>query len=283
MLINKRLLCIVFTGVRPLTTFQRALRDTMLEGEFMGELVILVVGRTGEGKSTLINSIIELNKQIAKEEAGRNPCTKSLESYIYTDLIPDITITLVDTPGLQDTHRKEQTHIQLIKEQCSQVNLILYCMKMTDQRMVNDDQIAMQKFHQAFGPKFWDRVVFVLTNSNKEDCELSDDRDKIVVEPPFKDLKAWEALKVSRFEGRFKKRKKDLRDFLKEEVLEESDVAIADRIQCVFAGHYKCIPSQPDPYQLHGSENWLYDLAKQCCEEIKVKHTFLKLTLNNSK
>ncbi|XP_019860473.1 PREDICTED: uncharacterized protein LOC109588799 [Amphimedon queenslandica] len=65
-----------------------------------------------------------------------------------------------------------------MKNECHEISLVLYCMKMTDHRFTNDDKVAMQKLHQAFGQNFWERVVFVLTFANTETLKKWDRRDK---------------------------------------------------------------------------------------------------------
>lgn len=71
-------------------------------------------------------------------------------------------------------------------------------------------------------PKFWERVVFVLTCSNNENCEKKDERDERdenVKEPHFSDTEIWNDLTGTRFKGRFQKRVTEMKEFLSKHVL----------------------------------------------------------------
>ena len=240
------------------------------------DIHLLVVGKTGQGKSTLINSLIELEEDIAKEGAETTSCTKSCHSYVYPELLPGVKVRIVDSPGLQDIYTNEQQYIQEMKSQCQEVSLVLYCMKMTDHRLANDDILALRKLNQAFGPGFWKRVLFVLTFANNEKCDQRDSRDEYGPEPPYSDQAAWANLEKRRFVHRVKQHAVDINKLLKQ-VLH-----IDDSVQVVPAGHYKPTRSSPNPKQLPDREDWLYSMIESIHSQIK-KHKFSRLNLNDSK
>ena len=264
----------VIIDVIVMKTMKQALENAKIGGPSK-DIQIIVVGKTGAGKSALINSIIDLEKEIAKEGGGSNPCSETVQKYYCSNVVPGVNVTVIDTPGLQDIHQQEQSYIQEMKSKCGDVTLVLYCMKMIDYRLTNDDKVAMQKLHQAFGPKFWERVVFVLTFANKENCEQRDSRDEQDPEPPYEDEVAWKELIKKRFSGRILHHEKAINSFL------ENTFSIK-RVPFLVAGTYKpsfmcCNPmSLPD-------RDWLLDFLTFCCNEIKEKHRFSKLNLNNSK
>lgn len=238
------------------------------------DIHLLVVGRTGQGKSTLINSLIELAKEVAKEGAEPDICTKSCHSYVYPELLPGVRVRIVDSPGLQDIYANEQKYIQEMKSQCQEVSVVLYCMKMTDHRISNDDKSALRKLNQAFGPGFWKRVLFVLTFANNEKCDQMDNRDEDGPEPPYSDRAAWENLIKRRFVNRVKRRGVDINMFLKQ------DLKIDDLLQFVPAGHYKPSYSNPSPKQLPDRGDWLYDMIESIHSQMK-KNKFSRLNLND--
>ena len=178
------------------------------------ELRMLVTGKTGQGKSTLINGV--LGGQVAKEGARANRCTTEVEG--YTKTINDVPVTVFDSPGLQDRTVKEEEYIQGMRDKCKKLSLVLYCTKMINPRLTDDDKHAMKKLTDAFGEEFWNFTVFVLTFANREDCTRKDDRDKDVEEPDFNDEEGWKALIKERFEGRLKVWEEDLKLFLINEV-----------------------------------------------------------------
>ena len=240
------------------------------------DIQIIILGKTGHGKSALINSIIE--KEIAAEGAHMERTTDAVRLYQCSDVIPGVNVTIIDTPGLQDIRQQEQLYIKEMQSKCQEVTLILYCMKMTDHRLTNDDKVAMQKLHQAFGPKFLERVVFVLTFANKEDCRKNDERDGPEPEPKpsYKDKIAWHKIRKMRFTNRIKHRSKAINTFLKR-------TFHINGIPFSVAGTYEEDCDNLTPMVLLDRENWLYDLLSLCCHEIKEKHKFTKLSLNDSK
>lgn len=238
------------------------------------DIRLFVVGRTGQGKSTLINSIIELEKVIAAEGAKANTCTTKPQSYFFPSVVPGVNITLIDTPGLQDIHGKEQNYIHQMKKECPEVSLVLYCMSMVEQRLTNDDIIALQTLHQAFGPKFLERVIVVLCKANLEDNSIRDDRDEDdVLKPPFEDKEACNKLYKKRFIHRVELYAEAVKNTLFSEHAPE----------VIPVGSYKISAMWPDPMCLPDRENWLHDLLQLCYQQIKSKHKLSKLRLNNCK
>ena len=240
------------------------------------DITLLIIGRTGQGKSALANSIFEMNEKIAKEGADTDGCTAISRTYHYPNVVPGISIIVIDTPGLQDTQGKEDAYIQQMKQKHKEVSLVLYCMKMTDHRLCNDDKVAIKKLDQAFGWEFWERVVFVLTFANRENCQKKDERDENIVEPPRpyrSNKEAWDKVFQKRFQDRFAKRKESVETFIK------NMLAIDTSFTFVPAGSY-----EPDEFSSSpiNEENWLKDLLQECYSQIKVKHKFSTLELNIS-
>uniref|UniRef100_A0A1X7SEN6 AIG1-type G domain-containing protein n=1 Tax=Amphimedon queenslandica TaxID=400682 RepID=A0A1X7SEN6_AMPQE len=146
-------------GFTAMATTKELLKDEKASTD----ITLLIIGRTGQGKSALANSIFEMSEEIAKEGADADSCTAISQSYHYPNAVPGISIIVIDTPGLQDTQGKEDAYIRHLKQKHNEVSLVLYCMKMTDHRLCNDDKVAITKLDEAFGREFWERVVFVLT------------------------------------------------------------------------------------------------------------------------
>ena len=270
----------VITDEIVMKTMKQALENAQIGGPSK-DIQIIVVGKTGAGKSALINSIIDLEKEIAKESGGSDPCSEGVHKYYCSNVVPGVNVTVIDTPGLQDIRQKEQSYIQEMRSKCGEVTLVLYCMKMTDHRLTIDDKVAMQKLYHAFGPKFWERVVFVLTFANNERCKLMDSRDAPGPEPYRTNRAVWLELKKQRFSGRILHREKAINDFLK-------SIFDIKSVKFSVSGDYKEFVDENsevliNPMRLPDRENWLLDLLTLCCDEIKEKHRFSKLNLNNSK
>ena len=242
------------------------------------DINLLVIGRTGQGKSALVNSLIELGIEIVSEGALTDSCTETSQYCIYPNAIPDVNVAIIDSPGLQDIQSKEHKHIQELMNECHEISVVLYCMKMTDHRFTNDDEASLKKLHQMFGQKFWERVVFVLTFANTEMLKKWDSRDKDdkSKEPLNDDTDAWEKLKRERLTGRVQNRKEQLNAFVPEllqlQFQKETDFEVLP------AGYY-----DPKCDEIPRGINWQRDLIAFCCNTIKHKHRLSKLKLNKSK
>ena len=249
------------------------------------DINLLVIGRTGQGKSALVNSLIELGKEIVKEGSKSEGCTTTSQSYTYPNILHNVNVTIIDSPGLQDTQNKEHKYIQEMKNECHEISLVLYCMKMTDYRFTNDDKAAMKKLHQVFGQKFWERVVFVLTFANDErlmkwDERDEDDKSKEPKEKDKKDENAWEELKKKRLAGRVQFRKEELNTFVNElmplrDSRKHQEAVQKIKFEALPAGYY--IPQYDGDL---GDVNWKRDLIALCCNTAKHKQ---KVKLNKSK
>ena len=124
---------------------------------------ILITGKTGTGKSALINGIIGTNA--SKEGGLLNPMTSKVEEYKRT--ARGVKMLVYDSPGLQDGTKKEKAYLLDMEKKCKSVDLVLYTIRMSDQRINVGDIEAMKKLTTAFGEEFWARTMFVLTFANE--------------------------------------------------------------------------------------------------------------------
>ena len=252
----------------------KTIKEFLQKRSISRDINLLVIGRTGQGKSALVNSLIELGKN-TPEGSRTNCCTTTTQSYIYPNIIPGVNVTIIDTPGLQDTQNNEHKYIQEIKNECQEISLVLYCMKMTDHRFTNDDKIAMKKLDQMFGRKFWERVVFVLTFANREMLDMWDARDKDDEneEPDNGEKDAWKELKKERLHGRVQYFKKELTKFFTKHVNQNAIQELEFKV---------C----PAGYHVHKHDisfvDWRRDLIKLCCKTMEAKH-LLNIQLSKSK
>ena len=239
------------------------------------ELRILVSGKTGQGKSSLINGI--LGAHVATEGAGAKRCTTEVE--MYSEVIKGVPVKVFDSPGLQDRTSNEEKYIQGMRQTCQELSLVLYCTKMINTRLTDDDKNAMEKLTRAFGESFWKYSVFVLTFANKEDASRGDDRDADEEEPDEDDEEGWKELERKRFVRRLEAWKEGLHNFL----IDELGVSkkIATKIPVVPAGDNKKSRKNKEPLRLPDRDNWFNELWKACC--LRVKETRLFLQLNSDR
>ena len=240
------------------------------------ELRILVTGKTGEGKSTLVNGI--LGEVVATEGADFTRCTAKVEG--FTRKIQDVPVTVFDSPGLQDNTAKEEAYLREMMETCQRLSLVLYCTKMSNTRLTDNDKHAMEKLTRAFGEEFWKYSILVLTFANKEDVSRRDERDEDTgPEPPLHDAIAWQKLDKKRFEGRLTKWQQNFYTFLTKEI--GVNEGIVTRIPVIPTGDHRITRKNMEPLRLPDRENWFVEFWKTCC--LRVKETGLFLHINRQR
>lgn len=124
---------------------------------------ILVTGKTGTGKSALINGLI--GDDVAQEGDTLDPTTSEVQE--IKQMVHGISLSIFDSPGLQDGTSREDEYLQDMQRKCEKVDLVLYTIKMTDQRINVEDTDAMGKLTEAFGYDFWKKAMFVMTFANE--------------------------------------------------------------------------------------------------------------------
>ena len=126
---------------------------------------ILVTGKTGTGKSTLVNAFI--GKELATVGHGLDPLTSKVRC--YEQRMGEVLVRVWDSPGLQDQTDKEDEYRRNIKENCSEsdIDLMIYCIQMSTTRLSSSDINAMIKLTNTLGPSIWINSIIVLTFANE--------------------------------------------------------------------------------------------------------------------
>lgn len=129
------------------------------------QLSIVVTGKTGVGKSRLVNAL--LGKHVAPEGRKRSVgCTTEVNSYKMN--IMGIKTVVWDSPGLQDGSCDERTYMDNLKETLMDgFDLMIYCIKMDDQRLYGEDKRAIHALTRGFGKNIWSKALVALTFANK--------------------------------------------------------------------------------------------------------------------
>ena len=185
------------------------------------EVKIFITGRTGVGKSTLVNGLV--GDQVAKEGETLDPETAKVSS--YEKEIHGVKVIVWDSPGLQDGTSNEAQYLEDMEKNCKGMHLCVYCVSLLEKRFIKgcDDIVAMQKLTRVFGKGLWENTIFVLTYAN-----LIEDTDSVF-------LDAEDGQKPELFQSKVQLWKESISEALIKDV--GVDEAVANRIDVVPAGY----------------------------------------------
>ena len=128
----------------------------------------LVCGKTGVGKSSLINSLVGREMCRVNDpgmpkgtfEAGTTEVKETLVK------LENVIVSVWDSPGLQDGTDNEEKYLENMYEKCKDVDIVLYCMDMTIPRWTPPEVKATKLLTERFGVDFWKKAILVLTKAN---------------------------------------------------------------------------------------------------------------------
>ena len=130
---------------------------------------IVVLGKTGSGKSSILNSISN-NQFLFPEGKTLSSTTKELQKHksLFRGQSAPF-LWLIDTPGLFDTEGADEKYIRQLLEglKYEQVKIVLFCINLTEQKFDITIQLSLKLLGHIFGVEIYSRVFLVFTNLNQ--------------------------------------------------------------------------------------------------------------------
>ncbi len=153
------------------------------------EIRIMAYGATGTGKSSLLNAII--GQELFEEGDGFDPKTKLVEEKKCNKAGVDV--VTCDTPGLQDYSDNEENYLVDIQKKCINMDLFLYCIKITERRTdLSYDKSALKVITNGLGHDIWKHSVVILTFANVLEESLRQSDPKTFKKDFKSTVKNWE-------------------------------------------------------------------------------------------
>lgn len=215
---------------------------------------LMFAGKTGAGKSSLINGLIGRN--IAQEGASPRQVTtiNALEQPYQGEYVraegARVKVIVWDSPGLQDGLRNDEDYLARLGEVLARVDLLVYCISMSE-RFDESARRALQAFARVC-PGVWSHSVIALTHANRimypETCTSEEEE-------------------VDFFESMVREWVQDIGTLLQGCGIKRGVVNVLPMIP---TGYHRVTKVTPYPWRLHARRNhWLQPFWFTCLTQCK--------------
>ena len=132
------------------------------------DIVVVVAGKSGTGKSTLINNFLKLDGSNAAK-SRLQPTSVTQEVKRYDGEVNGVLVRAVDMPGLHARGDNKDTESDVVAALThhtgGKADILIYCMSLI-QRVDLIDEENIATLNRAFGEKIWDNSILVLTHAD---------------------------------------------------------------------------------------------------------------------
>ena len=202
---------------------------------------IIVLGQTGDGKSTFCNYI--LGKEMCRVDDDAERVTTEIKAYV-SKKEKNKDIIMIDTPGLSDTKGEDQKIIDDIRkaikdDHCDGIKSIIIMHNFNVPRLSAESKRELMIFSKLFPiPDFWQHVGIVFSFA-------------------YEDMKQFEQMK----EAKLKKFMPDLTKTIEKIKIDNGNkMEMPGNIQCFFTDCKEIIPNNRTDNQVDELINWTRDL-----------------------
>lgn len=179
-------------------------------------MTIAIMGVTGSGKSTFINLLSKSNMAV---NAGLRSCTSEV-GISKPFVLADRQVTLIDTPGFDDTMRPSTEILETIGKffaesyrQRSRLSGVIYMHRITDVRMSGSARRNLNMFLKLCGDTAMENVVIVTNMWNQVTLETGVAREEELKSGDFFGPLLERGARMMRHDGTFESATKIARLF----------------------------------------------------------------------
>ena len=151
-------------------SIELAIEELLTSPDKYTKFKILVCGRTGTGKSSLVNSLVGYEAmEVGDPGWGISDGAfraKTMQVQSVSIKVNALILEIWDSPGLQDGTDNDEAYLQDMYEKCKGVDLVLYCSDINIQKWTSSEINATRLLTMKFGDTLWHKCVVVLTKAN---------------------------------------------------------------------------------------------------------------------